>query len=65
MRAAFLEAVFKIGATKFCPKFAYGSRLPQFMGAGVLNSGGYDCATVIQSWILVINAGFVEGLVCF
>ena len=42
MRAAFLEAVFKIGATKFCPKFDYGSRLPQFMGAGVLNSEGYN-----------------------
>ena len=25
MRTAFLEAVFKIGATKSCPKFAYGS----------------------------------------
>ena len=42
MRTAFLETVFNIGATKSCPKFAYGSRLPQFMGAGVSNSEGYN-----------------------
>ena len=42
MRTAFLECVLKIGATKFCPKFAYGIRLPQFPGAEVLNSEGYN-----------------------
>ena len=43
-----------------CLKFAYGSRLPQF--TGVLNS---EVTTEPTAWMSVINAGFVEGLVCF